>query len=377
MVAGLVDGALNLCEAAFSGHDRPKWPMRVYVYNSTVPCTDARHGKDLYEPKLASLFLTDESRTHDPKLADIFYHPACLTDAFFRARAMAETSDVPKRARLGLVTDTLRKVEDLVLNDIAHVGFASMPHIVNALRCYTQKRRRSDGLAWLPYARAAYPRIWGSRRFFTFCGETNVATRVDEQRSIYMPYCPAAPYTSLPYRPDRPVKVLYIGTMGRPGGQTYRVRSRVLSALNRTLGPSDVRIVLLGDRSHKHSGSPLLELMQDAVLTLCPEGDVPESMRIYHALARGSIPLVSTAFHGPSFTNWTEISAPIRFTRRGSGGRGGRRGETQLALPSDATLRRLQANVWRHSHTFECERANHLFTAYVHSALRRLRLPLP
>ena len=112
--------------------------------------------------------------------------------------------------------------------------------------------------------------------------------------------------------------------------------------------------------------------MQDAVLTLCPEGDVPESMRIYHALARGSIPLVSTAFHGPNFTNWKDISAPIRFASRESGGRSGQRGETQLALPSEATLRRLQANVWRQSHTFECERANHVFTAYVHSSLRRL-----
>ena len=69
-------------------------------------------------------------------------------------------------------------------------------------------------------------------------------------------------------------------------------------------------MVLLKGRSRRAADS-VLQLMQDAVYTLCPEGDTPDSERIYHAISHGSIPVLNDAFQPPPLVDWSTLSTRI------------------------------------------------------------------
>jgi hypothetical protein len=53
----------------------PPPQLSVFVYNSSLKCSDALHDSFLFQSKLAALFHSGFLRTHDPARADIFYHP--------------------------------------------------------------------------------------------------------------------------------------------------------------------------------------------------------------------------------------------------------------------------------------------------------------
>ena len=101
--------------------------------------------------------------------------------------------------------------------------------------------------------------------------------------------------------------------------------------------------------------------MDQAVYTLCPMGDAPDSPRVYSALARGSIPLVDEATSLPPLAPWQDFSARIRFDASGV-----------LQLPSAQRERQLQRAAWEHRHAFECEGSNPRFAAYIENSLAKL-----
>ena len=53
-----------------------------------------------------------------PEKAEIFYHPACLVERFWRNR------------------EGMRQIDERVTEQILRLGFARRPHIVNAMRCF-------------------------------------------------------------------------------------------------------------------------------------------------------------------------------------------------------------------------------------------------
>jgi hypothetical protein len=120
--------------------------------------------------------------------------------------------------------------------------------------------------------------------------------------------------------------------------------------------------------------------MRDAVYTLCPPGDVPDSPRIYQAIARGSIPLLDDYFQRPAFVRggaqWDAFSARILFTYPNgtwsSKESRARRGRMRtLLLPTEQRQLELQHAVWRVSRSFECEPDSEDFVDYVGRALER------
>ena len=56
-------------------------PLRVYVFNSSLNCTNERNGKDRYE-WLTGRLVPIHMRVSEPGDADLLYHPACLVNAF-------------------------------------------------------------------------------------------------------------------------------------------------------------------------------------------------------------------------------------------------------------------------------------------------------
>lgn len=331
---------------------------RVYMYNTTLAvdgtsCLDVRRGKDHFERKIPKLFQSSFLRVANPAEADLFYHPACLTDLFWQARQNA-----------GAGEPFARKVESQVLGEIAHLGFSMRPHIINAERCYEECHgggyskdaighctgvRKPDGPAWA-FGAAYYPTLWGSARFFRFCGEA--PRPVDTGTSAYLPYCPATATPPAPFRPDRPLRALFVGSATRP-------RKRLLAAAARTPG---VRLRLLASRQHNASRrADLISLMEESVYTLCPSGDTPESQRIYQAIQRGSVPLVTDRFEFPfaPHVDWHSFSAPLCVQPDGT-----------LGLPSATEQRLLQASVHAHRTAFDCEPSNPIFLDFVASSLR-------
>ncbi len=325
----------------------------LFVYNSTaVPCTGHRRGLDRFETALRDVLLQDGGdghltgllrRTTSPAEASLFYHPACLTDALFRLRGT-----LPRPRAIA----EARALERSVLAEVEALGYAHKPHVVNALRCSGDGREHGD-------ARAFYPTLWDPRRYARLCQEST--GRVDERRSVPLPYC-VSPPAGEPPAVDAPrrIRIIFIGSnlskMGR--------RRAPLDAAARTPG---AELVLLSRAGLRAAGGRAAlararEAMRDAAFTLCPAGDTPESSRIYEALARGSVPLVDASFRGPRVVpDWGAISWTIRLD---AGGR--------LALPGARRERRLREEVWRHRRSFLCERASAPFARYVGQALGRL-----
>eukprot|EP00965_Chrysotila_dentata_P262792 6214675-Pleurochrysis_carterae.AAC.3 len=320
----------------------------LFVYNSTIPCADIRHGKDMFELKLRQLLETEGFiRTRDAREAEIFYHPACLVDAFFRFRPTGWwRNDIRQLTR----TAESKQIERAVLSDIRMLGYGHKPHIVNALRCFSEKPMAGEHAA----TNAVFPVLWGSRRFLRFCSEA-VGGAINQDRSIHMPYCPASPAPNLLTNQARPIRILFLGSNVTKGA-AYSRRA-VLDALQRTNGS----VLLLRSRAHGINASSL-DVMRQAVYTLCPEGDTPDSERIYHALSRGSVPVLNSAFQPPGFADWSKFSVRIRVDP----------GTGALVLPTGVHQAALQYNAQMNARTFECELDNPYFRRYVALSVMRL-----
>ena len=350
-------------------------PPLVYLYehNASGYCTNARHGMDLFEQKLPALFASGFLRTTDPARATLFYHPACLVDTFFRARELTNP-----RNRLRLT----RLYERRVLAEMDALGYSHMPHVVHALRCHTTH------MPWgqVTWGNTMYPQLWKNVSRFRFRVCSEAFPLVDADFSLHMPFCPSGPSPPTPLRLERSVRVLFIGSE-----LAYvTTRARAIHALNRTPG---ARLELL-NRDAACSGSsncraPLessrlmqssrLEAMRDAMYTVCPAGDAPDSPRIYQALAAGSVPLIERDLQVVGFADWSQFSLRLDAACAGCRTRG-----IDLAgcacpdasmsnLPTGDRAVVLQRAVHEHARTFECEPGNAAFTSYVERSLRRFR----
>jgi hypothetical protein len=146
--------------------------------------------------------------------------------------------------------------ERSVLADIARVGYEHRPHIVNALRCFTADRlaTKNDGL---------FPVLW-SARFYRFCAEA--FPTLDQNRSVYMPYCPRSPALEPPASlgHDRPIRVLFVGSVPKRRVSGTRARRQATVAALRRLDGATVEV-------HASHGGDLSErairLMRSAVYT--------------------------------------------------------------------------------------------------------------
>lgn len=353
-------------------------PRRIYMYNSTLACTNHRHDKDLYEPRLMAQLALSPQRTLRPEEASLFVHPACLVDAYFRA------ADGPVAG----YWRAWRAIEALVLADIAALGFGHMPHAVSMLRCpaVVPSTRYWSG-------QRAYPELWWSGRFHTF-GCLEAPGVVDASRAIHMPYCSPTPNPGRPPGvggraeppPARDIRVLFIGSESGWGWN----RRPALKLVNSTPGTHHVEVLTrtIGMRKTYQSFVPrqaeLLQLIGRAVYTLCPRGDTPESSRIYQALAHGSIPLVEPYFHGPLHAgNWSEFSWPIKKARAGCHGEKQERAAERsvgcggLLLPSAEEEARLQARLPTASAAFDCTPGSDAMGRFLRDAVARLDLRRP
>ena len=327
----------------------PEQGPRIWVINTSVhECHNSRKGKDLFEEKLPALFRTGFLRAASLADADVIYHPACLVDAYFRLRKRD-----PRR---------LRAVESRVMREVEVAARATVkrtPVIVNSLRCYT----RSPGVK--EDMERGFPILWSGHRFLRFCMQAYPS--LDSKLSLYIPYCPSAPWIVPPgLSPnfDRPVKVLFQGGVGTGHG----VRLRAVAALNRTSG---AKLVAIDNQKQSGQYDTLFRTddermapMREATYTLCPPGDTPESQRIYQAISQGSIPLLNAHFQRPSIVNWSALSVPIRILPAHLGG--------GLALLNAEEQRAAQWEVWRERRSITCEASNPRFRDYVEKGLRQM-----
>jgi hypothetical protein len=201
-------------------------PVRklVYLYNSSLACTNHRGDKELFEVRLTAHLALSSRRTHRPEEANLFVHPACLVDAYFRARDGQRGS-----------LRALNAIEAFVLSDIAALGFGHMPHAIFQLRCPKVSGTRDEGY-WA--GRQAFQHLWWSGRFLTF-GCLQAFGTVDCRRAIHMPYCQRAE-AELPVRnTTRDIRVLFIGSERGYGWN----RRPVLALLNRTPGTHRVELL--------------------------------------------------------------------------------------------------------------------------------------
>jgi hypothetical protein len=240
-------------------------------------------------------------RAHDPSHAQLFYHPACLVDYFLSVRF------APRRTHL------LAAVERRVLNDIQSVGvYPNKPHIVNALRCLTADASSIGGLR----VEGVFPTLW-SRRFLRFCAEA--FPKLDENTSVYMPYCPLTPASSVasqPQRARRRINALFFGSV--PSRRVAGTRARRLDSVSALRRLPGAKVVLLSERDGSSNVSArAMALMRESEYTLCPYGDTPESRRIYQALSVGSIPIVEDDFQRVGIAPWSHFSIRISRACRG------------------------------------------------------------
>ena len=105
-------------------------PLRVYVFNSSLNCTNERNGKDRYE-WLTGRLVPIHMRVSEPGDADLLYHPACLVNAFFAGRVRQEGQRLQRQS------------ERIVLNELS--AWPEKPVMINALRCSRLDIRRPGG----------------------------------------------------------------------------------------------------------------------------------------------------------------------------------------------------------------------------------------
>ena len=260
------------------------------------------------------------------------------------------------------VSAEARQVERTVIAQISALGFSHRPHVVNALRCFA--RSACNGCMHV-HGTATFPTLWGPT-FRRFCLEARKP--VDEARSCHMPYCARAPpppvrpptsgLASSSAPPNRSISVLFIGTARLPNHD----REWAVRALRFVPGS---RVISLHNRSEDNEG--MRELMREATFTLCPAGDVPDSPRIYQAIARGSIPLLDAQFQPPPLAAWPRFSAPITYVNQW---------RRKLLLPSPEHTARLQRAVEQHARRFECRAGNPAFRTFIARALGAMASPV-
>ena len=328
----------------------PQHPIRIFVANTSEVCTNFRGGKDLFEEKVPDLIRSSSLRAPSPEAADAIYHPACLTDAYFRLRHTAPHELVALEAR--------------VLRELEPLRSARKPIIVNALRCFTRAERAPGQ----DVGRAMdLPRLWRSHRYLRICLEA--FPELDTQHSLNIPYCPRRPLVG-PSEVDagphaeRPISVVFIGSEKAGHG----VRHGPLKALRRTPGwqiipihSRDVGVRFDANQTFSSRDSRLAP-MKRAVFTLCPAGDTPESERIYHAISQGSIPLLDPRFQRPGIVDWGSMSWPLRIDPASGA----------LELPGPQQQAALRRGVWRVRETIDCEASNPAFRTYIEAGLRRM-----
>ena len=342
----------------------------------------SRGQAELFESQLASIFSSDQLQiTREPAKADLFFHPACLVTAFFQIRSTI----VGRGSRVAAIR-ALRAIEAAVLMDIADLGYAAKPHIINTLRCRKQGDPTLAPLGDLyAFHEYAYPILWGAacpsnRSMATFCPE---APGPVHATSVHVPYCqPAVPTPPLRY--NRSISALFIGSEGRvwwhhsgPNGSLVGESQRRgwLDALKRT--PRSKALIFrsrdgrefLGWGSENASGAQLRELMADANFTMCPRGDAPDTQRIYTAISQGSIPLLDDTFQPPPLVAWDNFSLPLRYQLRF--GQSARH-HAGIKLPEPAATDRLLRNVWSNAKAFECVPGNPLIVRYLQRELARI-----
>jgi hypothetical protein len=191
----------------------------VYIYNSSIGCVQghaSRGTAEFFEHRIPSIVRMLPTTT-SPAHADVFYHPACLVTAFFVAR-----SEIAGKASSMAARKALRAIEASVLLDIAQVGHAHKPHVINALRCrhtndFAYKKGPMSALGEaVAFHENAYPTLWGGndprkRPVATFCPE---APHALHPAALHVPYCqPPVPPPEL--RLDRSISVVFIGSEGR------------------------------------------------------------------------------------------------------------------------------------------------------------------
>lgn len=310
-------------------------PFKLYIYPSALGCAlddECGHGihrsGQLAFEELSASLVPRALVTTDPAAADLLYHPACLTAAYFRHRPNVRP---------------LRALEERVLAEIHASGQAQRPHVVNALWCRGNLRMpRSQSLV--------YSTLW-SRRFLRVCSQSLGAA--DMSVALYMPYLDAfgrlaPPDLSASAAAKRPHEVIFFGSSMERRWKYFAALRRMnhtrLVVFDRATGPSGVAGVA-GDA-----------LMRSARFVAAPEGDAPESPRIYQALALGAIPLLPDRFGRPAFLPWENISFPLHIGRDG-----------KLVLPADA-LRRHMQDALRQLHVegaFVTPSANRRLVSYV------------
>jgi hypothetical protein len=316
------------------------------VYSSRAGCprandtaeTDGFWQKSLFQEKLPLLLESAGLTTTSPQAAGIFYHPACLVHATWRARLQT----VPR--------GYLDSVEKRVLGDIARLGFGHMPHIVNALRCRGTSAKIGLRLEQAKYD-VLFPHLWGRKRrtMHRFCGQA--MQPVDVSTSVLVPYCVPNPTVRRSVR--RPLRAVFIGS-------AVASRRPLIDAARRTPG---VVVEELAQRAlaPNQSAAWLSTMMSQAVYTICPPGDTPESQRIYQALSVGSVPLVAPGFQPPAIAEWRRFAAPLCVLPDGS-----------LGFPDAAAQRVLQHGAWHHAQAFSCDAGNPKMVAYLVRSLRTL-----
>jgi hypothetical protein len=123
--------------------------------------------------------------------------------------------------------------------------------------------------------------------------------------------------------------------------------------------------MLLADRASSSSCAALMLLVPPRFATcsytICPSGDTPESQRIYQAVQRGSVPLVTDRFQLPfgQHADWQTFSAPLCILPDGT-----------IGLPSVVETRLLMRAVHAHASAFDCEPSNPFFLSFIARALR-------
>ena len=218
----------------------------IWVINSSLACTNFRRDKDLFEEKLPALFASGFLRAPSPETADVLYHPACLTDAYFRLRK------TPKAA------SRLHDVESTVLRELKALSLPGTPVVLNALRCYTRQPSVNADID----AEHVFPRLWRSHRYLRFCMEA--FPDWDADSSLYVPYCPPQPWGSpLTHNHPRPISVLFYGSPD----QGHGVRQRFVRAMLRTNGSQLLRVT---DKAPMRSDDDRFGPMARASYTLCP-----------------------------------------------------------------------------------------------------------
>lgn len=254
--------------------------LRLFVHNisdSACAATTIASNNFLWETQLEPLLRRVFTTVSDPRDANIFYVPACMSMHW------STLWDLPKTVQLArLQAYAARIVAEL------HPVWNEQPtrHIVPRMRC-PRVREEFDRIADSTHG------LWNSRHVIYACIETTARAEMDQTRAMHVPY----------YVPDAEV------VHGNDGGdvatrrRTERFyfagsaccgRQRVLQELG--IVPS-VRAEQHLKVNVSHTGN--LTRLKTARFALQLAGDTPERLNMYQAWAAGTPVLWTHAVRPP------------------------------------------------------------------------------